>query len=381
MSSNYRSLLLEIVNDYYKPFKNKERKVIWLSAFAPSEIITSFDVDIFYPEIYTTILANKEICQKLISLSNQKGYENELCSYMRIFSGALDFEKSLPFGKIPSPDALVVTNNQCGTLFPMWKIFASYYNVPLFILDLPASNTNRRDYIIQQMRELIIFMEKISNSSIDYYRLSENVQISAEVSFNWRKLCNLVFSEEINISLNSLVSNYFTPITIAHSSKKTLEYLSLILSNSKKVSQKDNKKRIYWYGYPCWFSDIKFPDLSNNGAKIVANNYLTWWDFQIDKHDDPIDALTNAYSNTYLNRSFNNKMIELKNELIKFNIDGVFVISNFSCKRDSIMSNKIAETIQKMGYPVSLNEADMCDKTKFNENEFLLRAETFLENL
>ena len=382
MGKNYRKLLVETINQYYAPFKEKQRKFVWLSAFAPSEIIKSFDVDIFYPEIHVAVLAPRKVGPELLSKSASLGFNDDLCSYMRMFAGALEFEGSLPFGKIPNPDALVVTNNQCGTLFAMWKILAARYKIPLYVLDLPAYTPGRDEYVLPQMKKLVEFMENLTGTTLDEDKLLEQTAQSSKASSLWGELCTHVFTGEVEITINSLVNNYFLPMTIAHSDLKTVEFLKDVLQRVKKSKREDKYKRVYWFGYPFWFSKEKFPDLSQFGGKIVANNYLKWWDIPINNHKEPLVALADAYANTYLNRSLESRISELeKEDFEKYDIEGVIVHSNFSCKRDAVVSSKAVEILSEKGFSVVEIQGDMCDKDKFQERQFLLRVEAFLEGL
>jgi benzoyl-CoA reductase/2-hydroxyglutaryl-CoA dehydratase subunit BcrC/BadD/HgdB len=382
MAENYRKLLIEIIDQYFAPFKEKQKKLVWLSAFAPSEIIKSFDVDIFYPEIHAALLAPRKVGPELLSKCASLGFSDDLCSYMRMFVGGLEFEGSLRFGKIPSPDALVVTNNQCGTLFAMWKILASRYEIPLYVLDLPAYTPNREEYVLSQMKKLVEFMEKLTSTVLDESKLVEQTANSSTASLLWGELCTRIFRGEVEITINSLVNNYFLPMTIAHSGLKTVAFLKDILQGLNNSKRDDKYKRIYWFGYPFWFSKEKFPDLSQFGGKIVANNYLKWWDIPINNHKKALGALANAYANTYLNRSLESRISELeKEDLEKYNIEGIIVHSNFSCKRDAVVSTKAVQMLSEKGFSVVEVQGDMCDKDKFQERQFLLRVEAFVQGL
>ncbi len=383
MSTHYRLYLRDIINDYYLQFKKQTRKCFWLSAFVPSEIVQCFDVDIFYPESYAAMLAVRNISSELISIADSSGFNESICSYMRIFNGALEFKEKLPFGKIPKPDALIATNNQCGTLLLMWKLLAERYDVPLFIIDFPANNeqTGINQYLTSQLNDFIHFLEAIVNHQLDVNKLKENVINSSKISSLWWKLCDEVFREKKNISLQILTNNFFFPIVCAHCDIKTVKFLEDALNRiCEKVEVNNNDyKRIYWWGYPFWFSNEKFPKLSKFGSKIIANNYLSWWCIPINTEGNIIENIAKSYLNTYLNRSLKSKLSEFEKDYKRYNIDGVIVHSNSSCKRDSVISKKIVSELTNQNIPTIEIEGDMCDKNKFQEKQAFTRIEAFLE--
>jgi benzoyl-CoA reductase/2-hydroxyglutaryl-CoA dehydratase subunit BcrC/BadD/HgdB len=385
MSRNYRLVLREIIRDYYLPFKEKKRKCIWLSAFAPSEIVNCFDVDIVYPESYSAVLAVRKINSELFSIADSLDYDENICSYMRILNGALNFKGRLPFGNVPDPDALIVTNNQCGTLFLMWKLFAEKYNVPLHVLDFPADNSQdgRDQYIVTQMKELVNFMESITGNPMEAAKLQEVIFNSSRTSSLWGEMCEGVFKGDLKLSIHSLVNNYFFPVVCARSDPKTVEFLESALNRIPKdqIENNGDYKKIYWWGYPFWFSNDKFPRLTELGGEVVANNYLKWWYIPINTNESPIDSLVKAYSNTYLNQSLEAKITDFERDSERYNIDGVIVLSNSSCKRDSVISKQVVDELIDRNIPTVEIEGDMCDKSKYQEKQALLRIEAFLESI
>lgn len=380
MSSDYRGLLAKIIKDYYLPTKEKSRPIYWLSAFAPQEVVTCFDVDVFYPESHAAVLAPRKAGGKLVSKSSGLGYDDSICSYMRVFASALKYDEPLPFGSIPEPDGLVATNNQCDTLFIMWKQLEKRYGVPRCQLDFPSKSDG--DYHLAQMKALVRFMEETTSSSIDEARLKTMVSNSAKSDRLWGQFLDRVYRGKANVALSTIANSFFLPIVVARSREDTASFFKLVAGQFRDGPQPDDTmKRIYWFGYPLWFTREKFPDLREYGAAIVANNYLRWWEIGLKDSSDPLRELARAYSRTYLNRSLDEKLDALMDEVKRYKIDGVIVHSNFSCKRDSITSKKVVEELQNHGVKAMEFQADMCDSNKYQEGRFRLGARTFIESL
>ena len=383
MVTSYRIVLREIINKYYSQLKAQNRPCIWLSAFVPSEIINCFDVDIFYPESYAAVLTARKINSELLSIAKSLGFNESICSYMRIFNGGLNYNERLPFGNVPTPDALIVTNNQCGTLLLMWKIFSKMYQVPLFVIDFPA-NMNQEgleQYTISQIENLIQFLESLTNSKLDMAVLERNVSNSQKVSDLWWELCHNVYKQKASVSIQTLTNNFFFPVVVAHSDDRTVQFLEQVLNQVVKegIPSEINYKKIYWWGYPLWFSKEKFPDLKKYGAKIIANNYLRYWCIPLEKNEAPIKNLAKGYTDTYLNRQIDKKISEFEQEFREYNIDGVIVYINASCKRDSIIGKEVTDIIKQKGIPTIEIEGDMCDVNRFQKKQAYQRIESLLE--
>ena len=363
--STYRKTLMDIINKYYLPYTVVSKPIIWASAFVPSEILKAWDVDVIYPESHSAILSSRLLGQELIRESQSYGLDESVCSYMRLLFVALEKKVTKPFGEIPKPDALVVTNNQCGTLYYMWKIFARRYDIPLYIIDFPPEieGLSGEDYLASGMEGLIDFMEYITGKPLNPDSLSENIDVSKNSSNLWMKLCDLTFRGKTTLTPSSLANNLFFPIVCARTNPNTPKlYKSVLKQHGLNQVEKKCKKKIYWFGYPLWHLSEKFPDIGDFGANIVANNYLKWWNIPIVGDNPALCDLSKAYSGTFLNTSFRKRVSYLLEDIDEYGIDGVIVHSNLSCKRDSIVSQKITEELSDKGIPAMNIKADMCEK-------------------
>lgn len=128
---------------YYKRFSKyanhteSSRKVAWITAFTPVEILEALDFDFYYPESYAAVIAASGRERECLSISEASHLSCDCCSYACCFEGCLELSDG-PRGVPPKPDVLIATNNQCNTLPGWWNLLAQRYHVPLIILDYPG---------------------------------------------------------------------------------------------------------------------------------------------------------------------------------------------------------------------------------------------------
>ena len=134
-----------LMKEYYKYFskyakgKLPEKKVAWVTAFTPVEILEALDMVYYYPESYAAVIAASNQEQLLLEKSEDICLSRDCCSYSCCIQGCLELEAG-PRGVPPKPDILIATNNQCNTLPNWWNLIAEKYKVPLIVIDYPGEN-------------------------------------------------------------------------------------------------------------------------------------------------------------------------------------------------------------------------------------------------
>ena len=89
-----------------------------------------------------------------------------------------------------------------------------------------------------------------------------------------------------------------------------------------------------------------------------------------------------AYSSVYINVSID-KMLETLSKLIrKYDVDGLVMHSNRSCKPYSLGEYDLQKMVMKeLNIPTLIIEADMVDERSFSESQIETRIDAFMETL
>ena len=361
MAQSILQMKSRLLRGYYKDFSKyakgrlPEKKVAWVTAFVPVEILEALDISYYYPESYAAVIAASNAEQPLLSESEAQSLSCDCCSYSCCIEGCLEQEKG-PRGVPPKPDVLIATNNQCNTLPTWWNILAERYQVPLIVLDYPGEAVDRAlacEYVTKQHRELIARMEKLSGNQLDPAVLSELIANSERSVAEWKKVAACLPGYEIKPTI------LFDDISFLITSRCKAETAELYRLMCEEIEQMPaagkDKIPVFWLGYPLWYHADRFLSELLEDFRITGSNYVTWWSLDY-SGEDAFEKLFQAYNYTFLNltQETRNKILM---ELIQ-NSGAVCAVTlhNKSCKCDFVSAKNIS-------IPQAEIEIDMIDRT------------------
>ena len=73
--------------------KKEGRLVCWSAALAPTEFFEAMDIAVCYPETHSAGCGAKKCSMDLLEVADQKGYNIDICSYVRNNAGYLELLK------------------------------------------------------------------------------------------------------------------------------------------------------------------------------------------------------------------------------------------------------------------------------------------------
>jgi benzoyl-CoA reductase/2-hydroxyglutaryl-CoA dehydratase subunit BcrC/BadD/HgdB len=116
----------------------------------------------------------------------------------------------------------------------------------------------------------------------------------------------------------------------------------------------------------------------------VADTYTSAWSRYAERLDENnfLESMVEGYTVIYLNISVA-EMAKIVTEMIdKYDVDGVVLHSNRSCKPYSLGQYDIQRIIQEeRGIPSLILETDMVDERKFSESQIETRIDAFMETI
>jgi benzoyl-CoA reductase/2-hydroxyglutaryl-CoA dehydratase subunit BcrC/BadD/HgdB len=100
------------------------------------------------------------------------------------------------------------------------------------------------------------------------------------------------------------------------------------------------------------------------------------------KENDFLETMAEGYSRIYLNIGVDEMAREVMAMADKYEVDGIVMHSNRSCKPYSFGQYDIQRIIrEKKRIPTVMIEADMVDERSFSEGQIETRIEAFIELL
>lgn len=357
-------LQVRLMKDYYKNFskyakgKLPEHKIAWVTSFTPIEILEALDIEYYYPESYSAVIAASGKEQELLAESDKQFLSGDCCSYSCCFEGSVSLQKG-PRGIPPKPDVLIATNNQCNTLPNWWNILAKRYNVPLIVLDYPGEVVGYESsflYVKKQHEEFIAEMEKISGNTIDIQRLEDVIHNSVRSIEAWKQIIEYMPIKDMSdVNMFDSISFLITS-RCKEDTAKLYEKMKMDIDAFPEVDP--TLIPIFWLGYPLWYHKKRYLEEEITGCRIAGSNYITWWNLDY-SGEDVFEKLFRAYNYTFLNLSQESRTSRLIDCISKSGSVATITLHNKSCKCDFVSA-------QNIGLPQAELEIDMIDKNILN---------------
>lgn len=383
----------QLMANYYinaKAAEGSDKPICWVTSGAPVEFLISMDVIPVYPENHGALCGAAKMAVGLAEAAESKGFSRDLCSYARLDIGSA-LTAGGPIGGLPKPDFLICCNNICGTVLKWYEELSRYFNVPLFLIDMPFIHGQRtehaQEYVEKQLLELIAFLEKRTGRRYDEEKFEEVALMSLEGISLWSEILSLAENKPAPFTCFDAFI-HMAPIVTLRGTREVVDYYKMLkIEMEQRVADGISavpveRHRLLWDNIPIWYELRSLGHLfARNGACLVVDTYTTAWAVDI-KVEDPIASMASAYSGIYLNISIDHMYEKVASLIKRYSIDGVVMHSNRSCKPYSLGQYDIAKMISgNSGIPVLIIEADMTDSRVFSSAQVADRVLAFLESL
>ena len=386
----------EIMTHYYieaKTAGETGKKVAWITSGGPVEPLIAMGVIPVYPENHGAMIGASHMGLDLCEKAEAMGYSRDLCSYARADIACSTVDGG-PIGGLPRPDMLICCNNICGTVLKWYEVQARFYNVPLFILDTPVCHTEFsaevRSYVNRQFEEYILFLEQVCGKKLDRDRMAEVGRLSIEGQRLWQAVLDTTVHKPAPMSAFDAFFHLALIVTL-RGTQTAIDYYKMLLDEMNTRIREGisavpfEKTRLLWDNLPVWYRTRWLSDkFAAHGACLVAATYTSAWCGSM-KYIDPsdfINTIAEGYSRIYLNIGVDQMAEEVIAMIDKYDVQGLIMHSNRSCKPYSFGQYDIQRIIQqKRGIQTLMLEADMVDERSFSEAQIETRIDAFMEML
>ena len=386
----------EIMTTYYIDAKTAEqtgKKVAWITSGGPVEPLIAMDIIPVYPENHGAMIGAAKMGTDLCEKAEGMGYSGDLCTYALADIACATVDGG-PIGGLPKPDMLVCCNNICGTVLKWYEVQARYFDVPLFILDTPVCHTHfspaARQYVRRQLDEYIAFLETCCGRPCDRDRLQAVGRLSMEGQRRWQAVLDTTVNKPAPMSAFDAFFHLALIVTLRGTQTVVDYYTELLEEMNTRVAEgisavPEERYRLLWDNLPIWFRTKWLSDkFAAHNACLVADTYTSAWCGSLKYMDenDFLGSMAEGYSRIYLNIG-TDQMADMVLEMIdKYDVDGLVMHSNRSCKPYSLGQYDIARIVQKKrALPTMIIEANMTDARSFSESQVETRIDAFMEML
>jgi bcr-type benzoyl-CoA reductase subunit B len=369
------------------------KKVAWITSGGPVEPLIVMDVIPVYPENHGAMIGAAKMGTALCGEAEAMGYSKDLCSYARADIGCAAVGGG-PIGGLPKPDMLVCCNNICGTVLKWYEVQARRFDVPLFILDTPFCHTafsrEAKRYVRKQIEEYIAFLEQVCGTFFDYDRMKEVGRLSIEGQRLWQAVLDTTVHKPSPMSAFDAFFHLALIVTL-RGTRTVIDYYTMLLDELNQRIREgigavpDEKFRLLWDNLPVWYRTRWLSDtFAAHGACLVADTYTSAWCGTLKYMDETnfLDTMAEAYTRIYLNIGVDEMAENVLEMIDKYDVDGLVMHSNRSCKPYSLGQYDIRRIVQeKKNLPTLIIESDMVDERLFSESQIETRIDAFMEML
>jgi benzoyl-CoA reductase/2-hydroxyglutaryl-CoA dehydratase subunit BcrC/BadD/HgdB len=148
---------------------------------------------------------------------------------------------------------------------------------------------------------------------------------------------------------------------------------------------KNEKKRLLWDNLPIWYRIRPLAEMfAEHGVSLVASTYTNAWGelAELIEPDALFESAARVYLHPILNRGTGQKLRTIQQMVKEYQVDGVILHSDRSCKPYSIGQMSQREKLSgELSVPALLLEADHNDPRCFSNEQAQNRLGAFLEVL
>lgn len=392
----------KIMADYFYELDNASRegsqKIAWCTSVGPAELLLSLGFLVYYPENHGAMLGATRMAGNYIPVANSIGYSPDICSYLTSDIGAF-IKKETPLSRaykgidgVPKPDVLVYNTNQCRDVEDWLSWYSRELKVPILGISAYCNIGKITDEvlsgIVQQIKDLIPPLEKISGNKFDIDKFRDIMELSRRCSELWEKVLKTNMASPAPLSFFD-ATIHMGPAVVLRGSNTAIEYYELLLKELEEriangVGAVDGEKfRLYWEGMPIWG---KLRDLSELfiqfDTAVIASTYCNSWVFKSFDPADPFLSMARAYSEIFIarNEEFKEKYIE--DIARRFKLDGIIFHDAKTCPNNSNNRYNMPERLERrLSIPTLTINGDLNDLRCYSEEQAKTNIEAFIEQL
>jgi len=384
----------DIMTTYYIEAKTADqtgKKVAWITSGGPVEPLIAMDIIPVYPENHGAMIGAAKMGVDLCEKAESMGYASDLCSYARCDISCATVNGG-PIGGLPRPDMLICCNNICGTVLKWYEVQARYFDVPLFILDTPFCHTGFspevRKYVRSQIDEYVLFLETVCKRPFDHDRMKEVGKLSVQGQTLWQAVLDTATAKPAPLSAFDAFFHLALIVTLRGTPQAVDYYQGLLEEMNERIAAgigvvEKEDHRLLWDNLPIWYRTKWLSEkFASFNACLVADTYTSAWcgSLKYMDEDNFLDSMAEGYTRIYLNIGVDEMARIVTGMIDKYDVDGIVMHSNRSCKPYSLGQYDIQKIVEKeRGIPSLMIEADMNDERCFSESQVETRIDSFME--
>ncbi len=357
------------------------------TVFFPSEILLAMDIVPMHTETTTwmTSLFTGE-CSDILAAGSSLGLASEICTAHRGLAGAFQIHS------IPRPDVMLWSNMVCDNTAKSGELVMELCDCPGYFLDRPFKDSPReKAYMVNEIKEMIVFLEEKSGRKMDFSRLSEIVaRIDRQIEL----------MREVN-ELRKSVPTPFSPlgflelVTIDYlfpGQPESIEYLETLLSELKQAVAekrgavpKERFRLMSLFIPPMYLMSFLEKIAVEYGAVSVLEPFFTdWGEGRLDA-SKPVESVVEKSFMQPAAKMYgpmgDRTLSSISKTAEEYRLDGAIYYADVYCRHSCAMIKMFKDRLNELDLPVLTLDCDVLDSTVTSQDEVREKMERFFELL
>jgi benzoyl-CoA reductase/2-hydroxyglutaryl-CoA dehydratase subunit BcrC/BadD/HgdB len=384
-------LYYQMLDRYFSNVLNAKQQNGFVAAhtiFFPVEVLYAMGMSPLHNEVTTwtsaLLLGNQ---MDFLTAGAEAGMAPEICSPHRGLAGG--YYKGL----LPKPDVVLWTNLICDNTAKSGEYLMKLTGSPGFFLDHPFDHSEReKQYLVEELKDLIKFLENISGHKMDWAKLAQNVaEMDKQIKLQ-TEICELRKARPSPFTTRRFLELLTVDYMFASQPEAT-EYLTAVrdelaeMVKNKRGAVNPERFRLMGLFVP---PIHMIPFLENlfqeYGTVSVTEPLFTYW-----KYDplDPAKPLESVVKKSYLipeSRTMygplgESTLQDIRDCAREYQVDGCIYYAFMGCRHTCATIKLFKGILNEMDIPVLTLDIDIVDPTINTQAEIRQKMEQFFELL
>lgn len=352
------------------------RNTAVVNLFFPCELLHAVGIKPQVVEGLSGYLNGARCERYFIDYSENAGMPKTLCSYHKALLGAA-FSRVLP-----KPKFVLFTTMACDANMVTFRSLAEFWHIPLFIVDVPSNDGREAvEYVENQLKEAISFIEANTNRKFDYERLKTVIRRENRSLRLYRDYLKELSVKNIPNDLTAeMYKLFFTHVLSG--TEEAERYFALLLDDARKIKEEAlGRVRILWcHTIPYWQQSIREVLQSGPKYQLLCSDLNFDAVTELDENQ-PLRSLALKLLSNHMRGSAARRAARLLAMAKYLNADGVVYFNHWGCKKTLGGAGIIKKTLEENGIPMLVLDGDGCDRENVNDGQMKTRLQGFLEML
>jgi benzoyl-CoA reductase/2-hydroxyglutaryl-CoA dehydratase subunit BcrC/BadD/HgdB len=361
----------------------------WVGLLSPTEIFYAMDIVPFAPELHGMLTASQGGVKECFDASAGYGLPIEMCSNHKLSAGMAINQL------IPAPD-FIISSQVCDSSLKTFEVLSHYYNVPTYYLDFPYPTSEQGiDYYIDEIQDMIRFLEDVTGRRMDMARLQEVATLSKKTL----ELCSEISDLRKNIPSPMKSKASFRSFTVQAPLSGTQEAIKYFETLKQELAEdvargkgavEQEKHRIAWLCSSPLYAMHIFDWLEQEyKAVVVMDMLLNYFPKSVLPTLDPAKPIEYLARKSYAmgaTKAFGGPIeyaAETARDIVnEYKADSAVFYALTGCKQGCSISRFLRDTLQKeLGVPTLIIDGDSMDPSVISPEEIMTKLEGYFEAL